>query len=135
MILFDYIYYFFCNLYRMAKSERRLDGWKISGTVAVGGSVSLFLMCLLVILEHIFKIYFSDIYLYIFCSILSMFIFIPIFSIRYRKFTTYEKVEERLKSLSEIKQLFLNIFLGLYLAAIIGGFALIIYIGAKKSSL
>ena len=113
----------------MAKSERRLDGWKTSGTAVTGISVSLFLMFVLVILEYVFKIFkinFFDISLYIFLSAFSIFIFIPVFFIRYSKFTTYEKVEERLNNLSEIKQLFLNIFLGLYLATIIGGFVYIV---------
>ena len=127
MILFDYIFYFFCNLYRMSKSERRLDGWKTSGNWAGIVSATLFCTFLTLFAEYLLRIR-----LFTLLHGFFYFLFFVIFNlIRYNKFVTYEKVEERLKRLSGIKQLSLNIFLILYLITIIGGFAYIVFRDVK----
>jgi hypothetical protein len=140
MIFFDYVYYFFCNLYRLSKREKHfysvskrgehLSGWKISGTVAGGGSIVFFCMPLLIIADKISGYTCLNVF-----SILFLFIvFYTFFIIRYTRYTDYLTVEGKLKSLSKISVLILNICLVLYLLIIVGGFIYMIYIGWTKSA-
>lgn len=46
MILFDYVFYIFANLYGLAKSEREAGDWRGSGIVISSACHMLFLLVL-----------------------------------------------------------------------------------------
>ena len=125
MILFDYIYYFFCNLYKLSKEERQFSGFKDSAGIVGGGSIALLLLPSLYLVDERFEIkLFNPTIFVIICICTILF-----FWIRYKKITSYEKIKIRLSKLSNTSISFLNIFLAIYLLSIIAGLSYLIYIG------
>lgn len=124
MILFDYVYYIFANLYRLAKGERQADAWRGSGIIVSSGCHCMFIMALV-----IFFTKGTDYTLLINTySVLILFIIVFVFFIiRYNKITDYNKIERRLKDLSKIKQLILNIITIIYLLIAIPGWFILIF--------
>lgn len=129
MILFDYIFYFFSNLYKLSKSERAHGGFKDSGCMAVGGTIPLFIMPILLLIDD----HYGTNYLNLETITVLFLITFPFFIIRYNKFTSYEEVKAKVKSLNKTSILFLDIFLIIYLFIVIGGIIYMIYRGATKA--
>jgi ABC-type amino acid transport system permease subunit len=125
MIFIDYIYYFFCNLYKLSKREQHLDSWKISGAVVSGISLCLFGMAVMDIVDMIcrtnYLMFFSTPVIFLICLIF--------FGIRYKKYTNYEEAAVRLKALSPGKQTILSILLVIYFLFTISVFVYVIYTG------
>jgi len=110
MILIDYIYYFFCNLYRLSRKQRRLEIWKISGGLVSGFSLALFCLGIMHLID--FHLDYRTLNIYTVGGLpISGYLF---FAVRYRKYDSYEDASVRLKSLSSTKQTVLNISLILY---------------------
>lgn len=125
MIFLDYIYYFFCNLYRLSKRERNFDEWKISGTVVGGTSLCLFFMAITACIDLIFQTKILSIIFILAIFVLSIIGFIY----RYNKCINYENITARVKTLSPAIRILLNFFLVLYFVSIISISIYVVYTG------
>lgn len=131
MLLFDYTYYIFANLYGLARSERQTDSWKGSGIVVSSLCHCFFIMAIVMFFGKEYAILIMN----PFSGITLMLIIFIFFIVRYNKITNYQKIEKRLKSLSKQQQLILNIVITIYLLIAIPGFFILVIIGVDKSLL
>lgn len=101
----------------MAKSERDTDSWRGSGIIISATCLCLFIICIAIV--------FGGQKNYVLLNPISIIIIIVIgfifFGIRYTKYTSYLKVEKRLKNLPKIQLYVLNFLTIIYLLIAIPG--------------
>lgn len=129
MVFFDYVYYFFCNLYKQSKSERETQSGEYSGIGVAAGSMGLFCISVLFFIDNVYNLNLTNVF-----SILgSILLFNGIFFIRYNKFTTYIKVKKKFRTMKNRSLFLLKIFLLIYFLVIIIWIVWCIYIGYQKT--
>ncbi|CAA7386957.1 hypothetical protein [Chryseobacterium fistulae] len=128
MILIDYLYYQFANFYYHFEKD---GTHKASGIIGTCGILSWNLIFILMIVDQFFNRHIlpSNKYLVlVYCIPVILFV-----GVRYWKFTSYEEIDERVKSFNKNKRIVLDILLILYIIIslpIFIGFAA--YLGSSK---
>lgn len=124
IFFFDYLYMQCCDLYKRDKHERLDGSWRISGMMMVAGTTS---WVTAFIIMFIFKTFFLEsirddrelvldfmLYFKVIIVVILLLLFL-VLGIRYKKFITYEQIVGKVRELSKIQKVILNILVGVYL--------------------